>query len=52
VIATLANPDVKLSLEKQGIELEPSTPEQLAARIRADLVKWSEVIRGAGIRAQ
>jgi tripartite-type tricarboxylate transporter receptor subunit TctC len=52
VIATLASPDVKLTLEKQGIELEPSTPEQLATRIRTDLVKWSEVIRGAGIRAQ
>lgn len=52
VLAVLASPDVKATLEKQGIELEPSTPAQLAARIRADLGKWSEVIRAAGIRTQ
>jgi tripartite-type tricarboxylate transporter receptor subunit TctC len=52
LLAVLASPDVKATLEKQGIELEPSTPAQLAARIRADLGKWSEVIRGAGIRTQ
>jgi tripartite-type tricarboxylate transporter receptor subunit TctC len=52
IVAVLASPDVKATLEKQGIELEPSTPAQLAARIRADLGKWSEVIRGAGIRTQ
>lgn len=51
-VAALASPDVKSSLEKQGIELEPSTPEQLATRIRRDLVKWGEVIRGAGIKTQ
>jgi tripartite-type tricarboxylate transporter receptor subunit TctC len=52
IVAVLASADVKSMLEKQGIELEPSTPAQLAARIRADLGKWSEVIRGAGIRTQ
>jgi tripartite-type tricarboxylate transporter receptor subunit TctC len=52
IVAVLASADVKATLEKQGIELEPSTPAQLAARIRADLGKWSEVIRGAGIRTQ
>ena len=52
VVAVLASADVKATLEKQGIELEPSTPAQLTARIRADLGKWSEVIRGAGIRTQ
>lgn len=52
VLAVLASPDVKATLEKQGIELEPSTPAQLAARIRTDLGKWGEVIRGAGIKTQ
>jgi tripartite-type tricarboxylate transporter receptor subunit TctC len=52
IVAALASPDVKATLEKQGIDLEPSTPAQLAARIRSDLVKWGEVIRGAGIKTQ
>jgi tripartite-type tricarboxylate transporter receptor subunit TctC len=52
IVAALASPDVKATLEKQGIELEPSTPAQLAARIRSDLGKWGDVIRGAGIKTQ
>ncbi|HEY0567204.1 MAG TPA: tripartite tricarboxylate transporter substrate binding protein [Xanthobacteraceae bacterium] len=52
IVAALASPDVKATLEKQGIDLEPSTPAQLAARIRSDLAKWGEVIRGAGIKTQ
>jgi tripartite-type tricarboxylate transporter receptor subunit TctC len=52
IVAALATPEVKATLEKQGIELEPSTPAQLAARIRSDLGKWGEVIRGAGIKTQ
>jgi tripartite-type tricarboxylate transporter receptor subunit TctC len=52
IVSALGSPDVKATLEKHGIELEPSTPAQLAARIRADLGKWGELIRGAGIRTQ
>jgi len=52
VLAILANPEVQSLLAKQGIELDPGSPEQLAARIRADIDKWREVIRGAGIGAQ
>jgi tripartite-type tricarboxylate transporter receptor subunit TctC len=52
VLASLANPEVKTLLTKQGIELDPGTPEQLAARIRADIGKWRDVIRSAGIGTQ
>ena len=52
VLASLANPEVKALLTKQGIELDPGTPEQLAARIRADIDKWRDVIRSAGIGTQ
>jgi tripartite-type tricarboxylate transporter receptor subunit TctC len=52
VLAILANPEVQSLLAKQGIELDPGSPEQLAARIRTDIDKWREVIRGAGISAQ
>jgi tripartite-type tricarboxylate transporter receptor subunit TctC len=52
VLAVLDAPDVKAALTKQGIELSPGTPEQLAARIAADIVKWREVIQSTGIRAQ
>ena len=52
VLAVLANPEVQSLLGKQGIELDPGSSEQLAARIRADIDKWREVIRGTGIGAQ
>jgi tripartite-type tricarboxylate transporter receptor subunit TctC len=39
-------------LTRQGIELAPGTPDELAARIAADIVKWREVIQSAGIGNQ
>jgi len=40
---------VKSVLTDQGVEPEPGPPEALAARIRADLEKWRDVIVSAGI---
>jgi tripartite-type tricarboxylate transporter receptor subunit TctC len=52
LLAVLANSEVRDLLTKQGIELDPGSPAQLAARIRADIDKWREVIRSAGISTQ
>jgi tripartite-type tricarboxylate transporter receptor subunit TctC len=40
------------ALAKVGVEATPSTPQQLADRIAADLKKWHEVIVSAGIQPQ
>ncbi len=40
------------ALDKQGVEVEPGTPEALAARIRDDVEEWSDVIASAGLRGQ
>lgn len=48
----LDTPGIRASLSRQGIELEPGTPEQLAARIAADIVKWRDVIQSTGIKAE
>jgi len=47
----LAAPDVQVSLTRQGVELEPGTPEDLAARIAAEIAKWRGVIQSTGIKA-
>jgi len=52
VRAVLEAPDVVANLTRQGIELAPGTPDELAARIAADIVKWREVIQSAGIGNQ
>lgn len=51
-IAALAHPEVVAALGNQGMEPAPSTPEELAAYMRAEREKWARVIRDAGIVAQ
>jgi tripartite-type tricarboxylate transporter receptor subunit TctC len=48
----LAMPDVKQRLLDLGVEGRASTPEELHARLQADIAKWSEVITKAGIEQQ
>jgi tripartite-type tricarboxylate transporter receptor subunit TctC len=40
------------ALAKVGVDVDPSTPQQLADRIAADIKKWHEVIVSAGIKVQ
>jgi tripartite-type tricarboxylate transporter receptor subunit TctC len=49
--AALARPQVLEKLGALGIEAAPNGPEQFAALIRADIARWSAVIRDAGIKA-
>ena len=35
-----------------GIEAQASSPEELSARLRADIAKWAKVIDRAGIPKQ
>lgn len=45
----LAEPEVRSQLAGQGIdEPSPGTPEQLAALISSELVKWEKVVRASG----
>jgi len=52
VNAILRDSDAVGALAKLGVMAEPSTPQQLADRIGADLAKWREVIAAAGIKPQ
>ena len=52
VVAVLTDPEMVGSLGKQGLDTDPGTPEALAARIRADVEKWRDIIQKAGIRGQ
>ena len=48
----LALPEVKQQALEFGIEAKASTPEELAARLRSDIEKWSKVIERAGVPKQ
>ncbi|MDB5928160.1 MAG: Tricarboxylate transport protein TctC [Betaproteobacteria bacterium] len=45
-------PDVQESFARQGLEIRESTPEAFGAYVKAELDKWSKVVREAGIRAE
>ena len=41
--------DIKEKFMSAEMEVVASSPEQLAARLKSDLVKWGKVFRDAGI---
>jgi tripartite-type tricarboxylate transporter receptor subunit TctC len=50
--AILAQPDVKATFDKVGLDVASSTPEELAALMQKDSPRWREVIRKNNIAAQ
>jgi tripartite-type tricarboxylate transporter receptor subunit TctC len=49
--AILAQPDVRDSLQKQGLNPVTGTPEELARLVESDLERWTKVVRAARISA-
>jgi tripartite-type tricarboxylate transporter receptor subunit TctC len=49
VTAALNDAAVRAALMEQGVEPEPGPPQALGDRMRADVVKWHDVIVSAGI---
>ena len=50
--ALLRETKTTAALAKVGVDADPSTPQQLADRIAADIKKWHDVIVSAGIKVQ
>ena len=48
----LALPEVKSALSTQGMEIAPSSPEEMAALMRRDAARWAAVVKQAGIKAE
>ena len=47
--ALLRNPNVKERLAAEGLELVASTPDEFAASIRADITKWTKLVKAIGM---
>ncbi|MCX7135777.1 MAG: tripartite tricarboxylate transporter substrate binding protein [Proteobacteria bacterium] len=47
----LRQPEIKDAILKQGAEVALSTPDELRAFVKSELVKWTKVIKDAGIKA-
>lgn len=48
----LADPNVRRRFLELGVEARGSTPEEIGARLKADVEKWADVIRKTGLAAQ
>lgn len=51
-LKTLQHADVQAAMARLGIDPETSTPEALAARIKAETAMWADIIKDSGIRAE
>jgi tripartite-type tricarboxylate transporter receptor subunit TctC len=51
-VAALADPAVKGRLEQISYDVESSSPEELAALLKAEIDKWGVVLKRAGISAE
>ena len=50
--AVLSAPDIKSFMFNQGLDSNPSTPEELGAYMKTEMAKWAKVIKAAGIQPQ
>jgi tripartite-type tricarboxylate transporter receptor subunit TctC len=50
-VRVLNQPDVKDKLFSAGVETVGTTPQQFAAKLKAEVIKWGKVIKDANIRA-
>jgi len=52
LVKALAAPEVQAAFDKQGVEAQPGTPEELARYIAREYQTWGKVVKEAGIQAQ
>ena len=52
IVKVLALPEVRDRLVNQGIDPVGNTPEQFAAYIQSEIVKWAKIIKSTGVTAE
>lgn len=52
VIAILNRPDVRDRLRDQGADPDPGTPEQLTAHIRAEIDRFTRLVKAVGLKIE
>jgi tripartite-type tricarboxylate transporter receptor subunit TctC len=52
IVRALNSPDLKARLTNDGADPVGNTPEQYTAFVEAEIVKWTKVIKAAGLKAE
>ena len=48
IVAALQSPEMRQSLEEQGFDVIPSSPEQFTSLVKAETSRWAVVVRQSG----
>jgi tripartite-type tricarboxylate transporter receptor subunit TctC len=52
IVKSLATPDLRERFAKLGVTPVGSSPVELAAHVRAELARWSQVVKTAGVKPE
>ena len=52
IVQAIADPEVRQRLVAQAIDPVGNTPEQFAAYVKSEIVKWAKVLRIAGVKPE
>ena len=52
IVTALKRPDVKERLNSQGFETHTSTPDEFAAYIKSEIVKWAKIVKASGAKVE
>ena len=52
MVAVLKSPEAQAAMLAQGAEVAAGTPEEFAAFVKSEVVKWGSVIKAAGIKPE
>ena len=52
IAKVLRSPDVSKNLTSQGLDLVGNTPDEFAAIIKSEIVKWAKVAKASGAKAE
>ncbi len=51
-VKLLNSPDMKERMAQHGLDTAPSTPDELAAFIKAETIKWAKAVKDSGATAE
>jgi tripartite-type tricarboxylate transporter receptor subunit TctC len=52
IVKLMTDPRTRASLADQGFEARTTSPQELAQMMRAEAVKWAQVVKAAGVKAE
>jgi tripartite-type tricarboxylate transporter receptor subunit TctC len=52
LVKVIGMPDVREKLAAMGVDAQSSTPEALAAYLKADTAKWAKILKDSGVQPE